>query len=70
MRHMLVSLKRTLEEIVFDNYPDDPSTKDQTHMKRAKTSCPVIDFNEDMVLDIKKKGFLSNKKTNKSFLIC
>ena len=26
--------------IVFDSYPD------QTHMKRAKTSCPIIDFNE------------------------
>ena len=31
--------------IVFDSHPDQPSTKDPTHMKRAKTSCPVIDFN-------------------------
>ena len=37
-------------------------------MKRAKTSCPVIDFNEDMVLDIKKERFLSNKKNKRKFL--
>ena len=30
--------------IVFDSYPDQPSTKDRMHMKRAKTSCPIIDF--------------------------
>ena len=54
--------------IVFDSYPDQPSTKDQTHMKRAKTFCPVIDFNEDMVLDIKKERFLSNKKNKQKFL--
>ena len=68
VRHVLVSLKRTLEEIVFDSYPDESSTKDQTHVKRAKTSYPVIDFNEDMVLDIKKERFLINKKNKQKFL--
>ena len=36
--------------IVFDSYPDrqKTSTIDQMHMKPAKTSCPVTDFNEDM----------------------
>ena len=32
--------------IAFDSFPDQPSTKDQTNMKRAKTSCPIINFNE------------------------
>ena len=48
--------------IVFESYADEPSTKDQTRMKRAKTSCPVIDFNGDMVLDIKRERFFNNKK--------
>ena len=54
--------------IVFDSCPDEPSTKDQTHIKRAKTSCPVIDFNKDMLLDIKKERFLSNKESKQEFL--
>ena len=37
-------------------------------MKRVKTSCPVIDFNEDLVLDIEKERFLSNKKNKQKFL--
>ena len=37
-------------------------------MKRGKASFPVIDFNEDMILDIKKEKFLSNKKNKQKLL--
>ena len=42
--------------VVFDGYPDKPSTKDITHMRRTRGAT----FNENMPCKTKKEVFLSN----------
>ena len=55
--------------VVFDGYPDKPSTKDITHMRRTRgVTSPKVTFNENMPCKTKKEVFLSNTDNKRSFL--
>ena len=55
--------------IVFDGYPDKPTTKDQAHLRRSKGMVgATINFTEDMIFNAKKELFLANN-TNKTRFI-
>ena len=55
--------------IVFDGYSDQPSTKDNTHHRRAEkhVSTPVH-FTSEMSMNLKKEDFLSNKLNKQKFI--
>ena len=55
--------------VVFDGYPEGPSTKDVTHMRRNKgqRSTDII-FTESMPCKVKKELFLSNKRNKQRFI--
>ena len=54
---------------MFDGYPDKPSTKDITHMRRTRgVTFPKVTFNENMLCKTKKEVFLSNTDNKRSFL--
>ena len=54
--------------VVFDGYEEGPSTKDCDHQRRSGVSNPSVNFDSDMVLNLKKDVFLSNT-ANKQRLI-
>ena len=55
--------------VVFDGYPDKPSTKDITHMRRTRgVTSPKVTFNENMLCKTKKEVLLSNTDNKRSFL--
>ena len=55
--------------VAFDGYPDTPSTKDITHMRRTRgVTSPKVTFNENMLCKTKKEVFLSNTDNKRSFL--
>ena len=55
--------------LVFDDYPDKPSTKDITHMRLTRgVTSPKVTFNENMLCKTKKEVFLSNTDNKRSFL--
>jgi len=54
--------------VVFDGFEEGPSTKDCVHQRRSGISGPSINFDDDMVLNLKKDMFLCNS-TNKQRLI-
>ena len=54
--------------VVFDGYEEGPSTKDCEHPRRSGVSGPSVNFDSDMVLNLKKDVFLSNT-ANKQRLI-
>ena len=54
--------------VVFDGYEEGPSTKDCDHQRRSGVSGPSVNFDSDMVLNLKKDVFLSNT-ANKQRLI-
>ena len=55
--------------VVFDSYPEYPTTKDITHMRRAKGQKSTdINFTENMPCRIKKDQFLANQRNKQRFL--
>ena len=54
--------------VVFDGYPEYPTTKDITHLRRATSSCPDIEVGLNTVIDVTKTQFLSNKRNKQRFL--
>ena len=54
--------------VVFDGYEEGPSTKDCEHQRRSGVSGQTVNFDSDMVSNLKKNMFLSNT-TNKQRLI-
>ena len=55
--------------VVFDVYTSDPTTKDETHQRRAGSEIGVdIDFTPDMLLRMKKKAFLANPRNKQKFI--
>lgn len=55
--------------VVFDGYNSGPSTKDVTHIRRAKGKCsPEVVFKPEMSLQARKDVFLSNKKNKQRFI--
>ena len=55
--------------IVFDGYGNGPSTKDETHQRRAGSEMGVhVDITPDMLLKMKKKTFLANTSNKQKFL--
>ena len=54
--------------IVFDGYPDEPSTKDSTHLQRKSTKTGrFVRITPHMKLNMKKETFLSNLKNKNLF---
>ena len=39
-------------KVVFDSYPEEPTTKDSTHLRRTRQSCTKISVADKMVLDM------------------
>ena len=54
--------------VVFDSYPDNPTTKDSIHASRYPSSCLDVDIQPETILDIKKEIFLSNYKNKQAFV--
>ncbi|VDI11839.1 Hypothetical predicted protein [Mytilus galloprovincialis] len=55
--------------IVFDGYPDTPTLKDVTHVRRTKgILVPKVEFTADMPCRSKKKFFLSNSYNKQRFI--
>ena len=57
--------------VVFDGYPNCPTTKDVTHMRRTCTrgiTGPEIHFTGNMPCKSRKETFLSNTKNKQSFI--
>ena len=55
--------------IAFDSYPELPSIKDVTHLRRAKgMASPNINFNPTMPCKTKKELFLSNSHNKQAFI--
>ena len=55
--------------VVFDGYTNGPSTKDETHQRRAGKEMGVdVDISLDMTLKMKKKPFLANEKNKQRFI--
>ncbi|KXJ09307.1 hypothetical protein AC249_AIPGENE3666, partial [Exaiptasia diaphana] len=54
--------------IVFDGYMCGPSTKDCTHQRRTTAHSPEVNFQQDMVLKLKKDEFLSNPSNKQKFV--
>jgi hypothetical protein len=55
--------------LVFDGYGSGPSTKDETHFRRAspKYVGAEVDVKPEMYLTMKKKAFLANPKNKQKF---
>ena len=43
--------------VIFDGYPDKPTSKDMTHSRRKTVTSPTIDFHDDMILMVRKLPF-------------
>ena len=57
--------------IVFDSYPNHPTTKDETYKRTAKKrdcTSPDIIFDSNTILTIDKDIFLVNSLNNQNFL--
>ncbi len=55
--------------VVFDGYSQGPSTKDTTHLRRAKGFIgPRVSFVESMPLKSKKEHFLANSENKQQFI--
>ena len=55
--------------VMFDGYPDKPSTKDYAHLKCSKgVTGPKVHFKEDMACTSKKHLFLSKKSNEQNFI--
>ena len=55
--------------IVFDGYNDDPTTKDNTHLRRTGDCIGVtVHFASGMMIESKKDEFLNNKANKQRFI--
>lgn len=54
--------------IVFDGYPDFPTTKGQAHMLRYRKHVPEVQFNEHTHVTHSQCDFLSNPKNKKALI--
>ena len=56
--------------VVFDGYASDPSSKEETHERRASSQNigAEVNFKPEMQLTMKKKSFLANSKNKQKFL--
>ncbi|EDO31506.1 predicted protein [Nematostella vectensis] len=54
--------------IVFDGYGEVATTKDCTHQRRGHGCGPPVLFDHDMVVNLKKDEFLSNKVNKQAFI--
>jgi hypothetical protein len=55
--------------VVFDVYPNYPTTKDVTHTRRSRgITGPEIHFTENMPCKSRKETFLSNTKNKQNFI--
>ena len=55
-------------KVVFDSYPQEPTTKDSTHLRRTNQACIRIRVADDTLLDITKQQFLSNSENKQQFV--
>ena len=53
---------------VFDSYPQEPTTKDSTHLHRTQRTCTKIRIANNTVLDLTKLQFLFNSANKQSFV--
>ena len=57
-----MSLESMPEQLLFDAYSDNPSTKDCAHIRRSGGTIVVtVHFISSMALQTKKEEFLSNR---------
>ena len=55
--------------VIFDDYPDHPTTKDEAHTRRSGTSTSAcVSLQENLTVDISKKAFLVNKANTKQLI--
>ena len=59
---------QSVTTVVFDSYPEHPTTKDSVHAARYPTASLLVHITPDTVLDIKKNVFLTNYKNKQSFV--
>lgn len=55
-------------KVVFDSYPQGPTTKDSTHLRRTRQACVKIRVADDTLLDITKQQYLSNSENKQNFV--
>ena len=56
--------------VVFDNYPEIPTTKDEAHIRRAGTSTSTnVRIQENLTVDISENAFLVNKANAKKLIM-
>ncbi len=54
--------------IWFDGYSQNPTTKDEAHLRRAGAKASTnITISEDRVIPYMKKAFFGNKTNNQTF---
>ena len=64
-----VSDKYRSPVIVFDGYQNGPSTEDNTHSRRTKSSMAAeVRFTGDIICSMKKDVFVSNKAKKQRFM--
>ena len=55
--------------VIFDDYPDHPTTKDEAHTRHSGTSTSAcVSLQENLTVDISKKAFLVNKANTKHLI--
>ena len=64
-----VTQKYGAATIVFDGYNDDPTTKDDTHLRRTGDCVGVtVHFASGMIIKSEKDEFLNNKANKQRFI--
>ena len=53
---------------VFDSYPQEPTTKDSTHLHRTQRTFTKISIANNTLIDLTKLQFLSNSDNKQSFV--
>ena len=53
---------------VFDSYPQEPTTKDSTHLHRTQRTCTKIRIANNTVLNLTKLQLLFNSANKQSFI--
>ena len=61
-------LSECLVKTVFDLYPQEPTTKDSTHLHRTQRACTKIRVANDTVLDLTTPQFFSNSNNKQTFV--
>jgi predicted nuclease of predicted toxin-antitoxin system len=54
--------------VVFDSYPNRPTTKDSTHLRRSKYNCVDINVKPNNKCNVAAKSFFSNKVNKQAFI--